>query len=265
MSLVMLPGGWVHLRAITGQDESVISGVDLPNALLLIDGLLLVQPGALLAPGAAATLTSAARDRVLAAIFTMTYGALVKATTHCSACGHPFDMSFDLTDLANSLPLADTPPDGVYATADGISFRLPTGADELAVIGLPPERARFELLNRCIEHGSVESPEAAGALEAAMEAVAPLLSLELTAYCPECGAARAIAFDMQTHLLTRLVSEQARLAGEVHTLALTYRWGLNEILALSRVQRHRYLALIELEANRAATRGTLVGGRRRTG
>ena len=273
MAIVTLPGGWVDVRAITGHDENRIAQGDssgsLIGALTLIDCLMVERPGAVAGPGDAADLTSATRDRLLCAIYDQIYGDLVVSSPKCGQCAHPFDLSFSLQRVLEDFPMAPLPADGVYESPAGVPFRLPTGRDELAILGLPAAGARATLLNACLSvrgaQGHTQSLSAAEceAIEAAMEAVAPLINLELIAECPDCGFRQKIRFDIGAYLLGRLRADHARLASDVHVLALTYHWGLNEILSLSRAERGRYRMLIEADANRARLRATS-GGRTRS-
>lgn len=273
MTIVNLPGGWVDLRAITGRDENQIAEADtsgtLIGALTLIDRLLVGRDGALIQPGEAARLTSAARDRLLCAIYQQIYGETILSSPACSACGEKFDLSFSLKDVLAQFPVMPVPPDGVYALPDGTAFRLPTGQDELAALGLSAAAARQRLMSACLSvHGrsvdaaSLPSP-AVEAIEAAMEAAAPLINLDLVAVCPECAAQQKIRFDIGAYLLGRLRADHARLTSEIHALALAYHWGLDEILSLSRAERGRFLALIEADAHRARLSAMTRGGARR--
>lgn len=97
-----------------------------------------------------------------------------------------------------------------------------------------------------------------------MERVAPLLTLELAAACPECGATQHMDFDMGSYLLRRLLGDKQRLPSEVHTLALAYGWGHQDILSLTRTERKSYLALIEASLGQSRTRTTVGTRRRRT-
>ncbi|MBK9124077.1 MAG: hypothetical protein IPM16_13310 [Chloroflexi bacterium] len=258
MSVWKLPGGWVELRSLNGHDERGIDNSDLPAALGLIDRVLVARTGALAGPGNAAGLTSPLRDRVLAGIYVHTYGDLIASSPQCARCDARYDLSFALTDVLAALPMQSIGSDGTFEH-DGTRFRLPTGADELAVMGLRADDARRELARRCTVDGAAD----VDAVEAAMEAVAPLINVDLDATCPECGAVQHIRFDIGQYLLKRLIDDQKRLPNEVHALAVAYHWGLDEILSLSRTERRRYLALIERSAG-SGTRSA-VGTLRRTG
>lgn len=273
MTIVNLPGGWVDVRAITGHDENSIAEADtsgtLIGALTLIDCLLVERSGALAGPGQAAALTSAARDRLLAAIYQQIYGEMVISSPACSRCGQAFDLSFSLIDVLEQFQALPVPADGVYESPRGVAFRLPNGRDEMAILGKSLAAARAHLLSACLSvrgaqiDASTWSADDLAAIEDAMEAAAPLINLDLVAVCPECAAQQKIRFDIGTYLLGRLRADHARLTSEVHALALTYHWGLHEILWLSRAERGRYLALIEADAHRSRLRATTRGSTRR--
>jgi hypothetical protein len=144
--------------------------------------------------------------------------------------------------------LASPAGDGVYVMPDGVRFRLPTGADELRVRTLPAEKAVRELLKSCV----LQAPEGvdAGAVQDAMEGVAPILDIDINTSCPECGASARVRFDLQEYLLRSLMQERRRLWRETHMLATAYGWGLNEILSLTRSDRRTLVALIEGAAAR---------------
>ncbi len=240
MGIWTIPGGWMEFRPLTGRDERSVEGVGLLDALALIDRLNSGRPGALVAPGAAASLTGAARDRALAGVYAQNYGDVIDSSPICASCGARYDLSFALADLLNAHPM-ELSPDGIYHSANGVRFRLPTGEDELAVLNLPPDAARSDLLNRC----TLSEDADPAAVEAAMEAVAPLLNTEIAALCPECGARQSARFDMGTYLLRRVLRDKEHLPNEVHTLAIVYGWGYDDILSLTREERRRHLALIE--------------------
>jgi hypothetical protein len=221
----------------------------------LLDRLLVQIPGQERDPIRAADLTAPQRDRALAALYSALYGPRVTGTGSCTDCGAPFDLDFALPDLLDSLERQAMPEgviteqNGIYRLPDGRRFRLPTGADEMAVWGQPPDQAAHMLVARCLVEGDpAHAPEE---VQAAMSAIAPLLDVDLDAVCPECGAAQTLHFDIQSYLLTALQAEQRQLAQEVHTLAVTYGWGLREIIELPRSQRRTYISLIEAQFARS--------------
>ena len=234
--------GWIALRDLRGSDEEGVDGTGTENAVALVDRLLCDIPGASLGCGQAAELSAADRDRVLAAIFRRTFGERIQSTIACGTCGKRFDLDFALADLVRSLGGEAPDPDGTYRTAGGWRFRLPTGRDELATVGAAPE-VEAQLRRACIVDGDPDDETLAEALEA----VAPLLDLDLDVTCAECGAPQAVHFDLQHYMLARLCDERSLRAYEVHLLARAYGWSLTELMALPRTQRRLYVDLVDRE------------------
>jgi hypothetical protein len=199
-------------------------------------------------PGRAAELVAPDRDRLLAALHEATFSTRVESTIECRACREPFELAFVLADLLASLrevaPLViERDPGAVYRLPDGRCFRLPTGIDERALIGLEPADAERELLRRCVVAGS--SAEDPAPILDGMEAVGPLADADLDARCPSCGEAQPVHFDLQHYLLSRFEQERRQRVAEVHRLAHAYGWTLGEILSLSRPWRRALVEQIE--------------------
>jgi hypothetical protein len=79
-------------------------------------------------------------------------------------------------------------------TDTGLTVRLPTGEDELAVLALPPEVALNTLLKRCAQSTS-RSPQTftqhdIEEIDTLLKSVAPLISGNLTAVCPNADMSR---------------------------------------------------------------------------
>ena len=242
-------GGWAALHDLRGGDEEAVVDTDTAAAIALLDRLLVDVEGAALQPGEACKLTASDRDRMLAAIHASEFGERLDCVLHCDACEEPFDIDFHLPDLLASLAL---PPAHVAAAkpavitlADGRRVRLPRGSDELALLGLPPEAARRELLARCMIDGEADLEDAA--VLDALEHAAPLLDVDLDATCPECGTAVRAHFDLQHYLLTAIRQDAPSRTAEIHLIASTYGWSLGEILGLARQRRRAFARTIERE------------------
>lgn len=243
-------GKWAALRELSGWVEDSVRGVSTRNALSLVDWLLVAAPGAAVTPGSAMSLTASERDCILAAVYAQAYGPQVESAATCDACGSRFDVDFVLGELMDSMATGaggtryEVDASGVVA-AEGARFRLPTGEDECAVMGLEPATAVRALLERCLIEGDPERHLTL--VQEAMEQAAPVLDVDLQASCPECGATQALHFDLQHYLLSALLREQHRLAVEVHKIARAYGWSYSEIMAMRRSQRRRVVALIDGE------------------
>lgn len=255
--------GWACLRELTGSDELAVMGTGAADAIRLVDGALVADSGGALEPGGASRLTASDRDRLLAAIYIDTYGSRIAGALSCRDCGKLFDTDFSLNALVAHLWQKEEGPsgelkdldvenrgDGFFEIPDGTVFRLPTGEDESAVAGLPPEEAARELLTACLSDKGANGDLDQGrheAVQAAMAALAPILDLDLEARCWACGEPQSVHFDLQHYLLSALLQERDWLMQEIHRVAGAYGWRLEEILSLPRSRRRMLAALIEAE------------------
>jgi hypothetical protein len=254
VALGYLPGGpWVALREIAGCDEAAVTGHDANAAIQLLDRLLDAERGDARLPGGAIDLTVSDRDRLLAAVYTRTYGARIENTLHCPTCDQPFDLDFSLVEMGQRLEedarraAVEPVEDGTFRLSSGLRFRLPTGRDERAVSRLLPAESAAALLARCLVDGDAVTDNGED-IQTAMEAVGPLLNLDLGAACPECGAEQEVHFDIQSYLLGALAQDRPGLALDIHRLATAYGWSREEILSIPRGQRRAYVALVEADA-----------------
>jgi hypothetical protein len=234
--------GIVRVRELTGRDEFSVLGTNTANAIDLLSGL--IDTGAI-------DLVAADRDRILAAVYSRAFGDRIESTLTCNECSQPFDIDFSLSNVIASINESDSTgewvclADGRFETANGFSFRLPTGRDELEAVGMTTQEVESMLLRRCTE--GHEWPEGKGAFEELLEQVAPIIDLELVARCPECRHVQRIQFDIQSYLLGALVAERRRLLGDINCIAGAYSWSLDEILSLTRSDRRHLVELIENE------------------
>lgn len=244
----------VVLRELCGRDELAVEDAGTPAALGLLNRLLVNRPEAAGESVPAEKIATADRDRLLAAVYTHTYGPRISSTVHCRYCPDRFDLDFSLDDLVahtrgeTDPALARQTGDGSFRAAGGYHFRLPDGADELAVLGLGDQQAEQVLLQRCLLAGNPASDGAA--VQQLMAQIAPVLQTEMGAVCPECSREQNVHFDMQSFLLTRLRNDQPQVAWEVHRVATAYRWAHHEILDLPRRLRRTYVSYIESERER---------------
>lgn len=235
MMTIPLPvrGGCIAVREMTGDEERAVRSADTRAAVDLLSRLIL--------DGDARSLTASDRDRILAELYISFYGSRIQTTTACDSCGKLFDLNFVLPDLIEKI---EREADVVHLVGDSAGYRTPRGT----LFRLPSAEAEIAadseeaLLARCIldraEGDTVED------IEAAMQAVAPLIDIDLDAVCPECGRSQLIRFDVQTFFLDRLVKDRRRLFDDVHVLASTYGWSLNEILSLHRSERTLLIDLL---------------------
>lgn len=261
-----LPGGrWACVRGLNGHDEQALAaGVGALAATELLDRLLIAQPGTTIQPGDAWRLAVCDRDRLLAALYVLHFGDRIESHIRCTGCGEGIELSFSLADLVASLTserehagLRGPDELGYFdlELAGAPRFRLPTSADQRAVIGLGAEQARLAMLRRCLaddESGASKTtsdldPATLECIEQAMAAAGPILDHPLAITCHACARAQTVRFDIQSFLLRALEHERRYLLREIHYLARGYGWSLTEILGLTRADRRRFVELIAAE------------------
>jgi hypothetical protein len=184
-------------------------------------------------------------------------GDRIIAETACRAadCGSRIDMSFTIgAYLARYRPRRaplhlrgwqiaprDDRPGWYEIVAEGsaaaLSFRLPSGADQLAVEGR--RDAAMELARRCLEPDDAPAPLRRIA-EAAMARLAPSLANDVAGACPECGATVEVHFDPRYFCLRELRERARFVYGDIDLLAQRYHWSERDILALPAARRASY-------------------------
>ncbi|MEI6682110.1 MAG: hypothetical protein WCO44_05760 [Bacteroidota bacterium] len=232
----------ITMRELTGADESSAGENNTAGVLSLLEPLIIKET----APEGfhANRIVTADRDRLIARLYISLYGTKIASTLACEGCQEKFDLDFSLDDLlAHFHPgQVQIPEDGIYEAGPGIRFRLPAGADELATSGYDAKTAEKMMLERCLISGD---PETDGkTVQLKMADIAPLLSQEMNAVCPECSQVQKVLFDMQSFFMTRFLRERQDLEEEVHLIASRYHWSHQEIVSLPRSLRKKYAALI---------------------
>ena len=162
----------------------------------------------------------------------------------CKECSARFDFSLQFADLPVQEAGPSYPQGQVQWQGRQMSFRLPTGADQEQMLGIPEHKARSWLLNHLLQEPKEEffyEEGFARAVDAALEAVAPSIVTQVDTTCPECGAPNRVELDPYRVLSRRTDA----LLQEIHQLASHYHWSEREILDLPRSRRQRYLDLID--------------------
>jgi hypothetical protein len=240
--LRLTPGvGGVYLRSLNGADEMAVENTGTKNLIGLLESL--IQPGPTGNKVNATQIVTADRDRLLALLYISMYGTRIESTISCTACSQKFDLDFLLDELLRHYQPVALSDEGRYQVEPGISFRLPNGEDEMLVNGLTNAEAEKQLLERCLLDGNAETDSEKVQLK--MAELAPVLSVEMQAICPECGNEQHVQFDMQSFFLTKLKQERPGLIREVHNIASHYHWSQQEILNLPRNLRKQYATLIQ--------------------
>jgi hypothetical protein len=168
----------------------------------------------------------------------------------CSECREPFHVPLDLARLPVYPAGGGNTSADVITTAGRVRVRVPTGADQIRIAQADDDAAAARLLVAlCV--APADGPSRNGtpaqfsaedlvAIDAALDELAPNLPWAAEAPCPECGHVNVIPIDV-AGWLTRLADGPT---ADVHEIATAYGWSEREILALTRTQRLKYLALI---------------------
>lgn len=177
------------------------------------------------------------------------FGDLISTDIRCSSasCGARMDISFLLSEYLghhnsrSARGLTFDSASGSYRfERDDIAVRVPSVLDQISA--LQTEHPARELLARCVSYSHAGNRRR---IERALSRVAPSLSREMDACCPECGSVTAFYFDAMHFILSELRLQAAFVYDDVHRIASTYHWPEERILALSSVRRRRYADLID--------------------
>jgi hypothetical protein len=191
------------------------------------------------------------RDYLMLQLRRLTLGDNFQAVLACQACGAKIDVNFG----ANEVPVERRPqtaPWYVLTLRDPqpagrtVRFRLPTGADQEAVLEANCQDPSSSLLDRCLldDGGLPLGSEEREVVIEAIERMSPKVELELDLTCPECGEAFAVPFDTTAFFLEEMRINGGLFLREVHALACCYHWSEADILGLKRNRRRAYLALL---------------------
>ena len=220
------------------------------------------------------------RQFLLLKLRQMTFGDHVQATVQCpwEACRKKVDIDFSLHDIPvreseekGPLYTRELSPEAAFSNERGeeyreVVFRLPNGEDQEAISNMVEEneaKALALLLARCIRRlGPLHdpgpevihrlSPLARSEIERHLEVAAPHVDLILAAHCPECDREFTVPFDLQGFFLAECQTSRDLLYREVHYLAYHYHWSENEIMALPREKRRKYIAVLTGELRRVS-------------
>jgi hypothetical protein len=194
------------------------------------------------------------REAVLLQLRAALFGDDLEAVVRCPApgCGTELQVALRVSELLPATPdRAPAPHELAWDDDEGswhASFRLPTGADQLAALGLAEHDALTGLLRACVLSVTRDGAEPgywpvtlSDRVEERMAELDPLADILLAANCPDCGTAWDIPFDAGSYLIEEMAADVRAAEAEVHLLALAYHWSEGDILALAPARRRRYL------------------------
>lgn len=134
------------------------------------------------------------------------------------------------------------PGEGWFELAGAaVRFSIPTAADLLEAASA--SRPADMLSARCVDAAEI-SPALARRLDRALTALAPSFDDLLGGSCPACKHEVTMRFDPLAYTLAELRTAFSGIYLETHALATAYGWPEQEILALPRSRRRRYVSII---------------------
>ncbi len=194
-------------------------------------------------------MTIGLRDRRLMQLRALTFGSRMAVRSSCPRCGLELEGNLDLERVLRESP--DDLPPTVQTVVNGcaVTLRFPSSEDFAELEGLSDEQASQLLAKRCLLEvdGSrrcrFDRPIRSAAAQALSQAD-PLLSVDLSFQCEDCGTAWTDALDIVEIFWRELEVAAQRLVADVHALASAYGWTESDILALSPARRRLYLGMV---------------------
>lgn len=249
------------LRPVTGRFEIRLAEQDDLGAAAVSELLAaaIARIGAYddIGPEHTAALSRGDRDHALLWIRRGLFGERLQLVVNCPnpSCGEAADLELGVSQIAP--PPERSAPEVIKAdTPLGPAvLREPTGVDDAEIVGLPPELASAALWSRLVldlaGRGSLSADDWIALAAPVRYALALALAdagsgpaLAFAAPCPSCRAWMEVELDAAALLTTELGVAGDRLFAEVHLLAFSYHWSEEQILALPRERRWRYLDLL---------------------
>lgn len=269
----------VELAPVNGKIEAFLADLrDDTYAASVVTGLLarcIKRIGALTDIDASLVRNMLVSDRsyLMMRLREMTFGRKVDVILQCPdvSCRKSMDITLFLDEMRiERQPLSERCFTMHLSCAvegkerEQVEFRLPTGADQEAlasVVHLDEQKAIHCLLSRCIrrigEQTDIDEavigalPESVRSeIEAKIQQLTPDLEIELEGVCPECQNAFSAPIDLTAFVMTEIRRNVRHLAREVHFVAWYYHWSEQDILALPRQKRLRYIELLQEEIER---------------
>ncbi len=200
-------------------------------------------------------LTIGEREALLLSLRQQLFGSRMDGYASCPKCEERLEFTLDAAEFLKKDRLPNEDERFVlFYSGYWIEYRLPTTRDLTSVAATGNvATARMLLAERCIvaargnDGESVDprylSDDAVIALANDMEEREPQAELLLNLTCPRCQHEWSALFDAATYLWDEITREAKRLMQTVHTLARSYGWREDDILAMSAARRQAYVEL----------------------
>ena len=263
-----LPGGLPHdgrlrrdyrFRPLTGAQERILADSGYQTAYLpqqvtaVLAGSLAEIGGMAVNEGLVRSLSCGDREYLILQLAALIDPAPRWVTAGCRGCGELIQFQASPQTVPCKPAGEGYPEASVDLSVGEARLRVPCGADEEFVAALESDAdAAGQLLSRLLTIAG--RPVAAECLSGAdrelvdrlLDRMTPQAGLSAGIDCPYCGLGQEMGIDPYDWLL----GDNGTLDLEIHTLAFHYHWSEQEILALPRARRARYLQLIDQSLGR---------------
>jgi hypothetical protein len=179
-------------------------------------------------------------------------------------CGNPvcrkqIQIELSIGDLIDYQHTADR-VDKVDILIDDepMSFRKPTGFDQLKMLKMSGKEDRYALLKKFIELLSIDSGKVGGqntiallssdvlnAVDNALSDADPLINFSISIRCPYCDKDGIYEVKLEEFVHQKLYQVQLNLLINIHRIAKNYHWSEEQILSLPKWRLSKYLSFIE--------------------
>lgn len=195
------------------------------------------------------------RNDLLLTIREQIFGKELHGSSKCSECGKALEFIADVDEFR--VPSEPADQDAVYELESAgyrIRVRLLNSLDLAAIADCDVETGRRLLARRAVQKLSREAQqvtvdelpdEAIAAISQTMAVCDPQANMDIDLECPECHRDFSIPFDIGSFLWREINAQAKRLLREVEVLARYFGWREADILAMTSVRRHQYLAMVE--------------------
>jgi hypothetical protein len=175
------------------------------------------------------------------------FGDTLACVFSCSAngCGERMELDFSIAQFLQAVTpktpkavaAAEARPGWFVLSGSDATFRLPTTADQYAVLGQP--HAETMLAARLIDSRKLDARKR-NRIERAMSTLAPEVSRTVSGRCASCAAELSIPVYVPQLVVEEMRRSAAGVHDEIHAIAHGYHWTEDVILAMPRTRRQAY-------------------------
>jgi hypothetical protein len=199
------------------------------------------------------------RDFLVLKLRELTFGSKIECVLTCpkDKCGKKMNVNFDTNVLVPEESELTSPYFTLETGNSTIEFRLPNGGDQESIVDLSvkdPSLAGTAIFRRCIRSINGKHPskteidnlskKSKDAVMKRMVQVDLFTDLNMRVVCPECENEFLAPLDIQDFFLTELNLNSDVFYLEIHYLAYYYHWAEENILALPRWKRKKYVEFL---------------------